>query len=148
MINKSVYNSIVPSMDGVNEDSNINIANLFASKVVKSFLIHAYCLSLNGCLLWSLSSKSIHLIEVALNKILRKVWNLPSRSHTNIVHSVVHLPSISDIVFKRFSTFFNRGVVSTSCVISRILSQSSLLAYTFTGYNFMYGSHHLKITVI
>ena len=94
-----------------------------------------YCLSLYGCLLWSLLSKSINLIEVALNKILRKVWNLPSCSHTNIVHSVAHLPSISDIVFKRFSTFFNRGVVSTSCVISRILSQSSLLAYTFTGYN-------------
>ena len=72
------------------------------------------------------------------------MWNLPSRSHTNIVHSVAHLPSISDIVFKHFSTFFNCGVVSTSCVISRILSQSSLLAYTFTGYNFMYESHHLK----
>ena len=43
-----------------------------------------------------------------------------------------------------FLYFFNRGVVSTSCVISRILSLSSLLAYTFTGYNFMYGSHHLK----
>ena len=80
------------------------------------------------------SSKSIHLIEVALNKILKKVWNLPSHSHTNIIR---YLPSMSDIVFKCFSTFFNRGVVSTSCVISRILSQSSLLAYTFTGYNFL-----------
>ena len=64
-------------------------------------------------------------------------WNVPSLSHTsiyNIVHSVAHLPSISDTVFKRFSTFFNRGVVSSSCLISQILSQSSLLAYTFTGY--------------
>ena len=42
----------------------------------------------------------IHLIEVALNKILSKVWNLPS--HTNIVHSIAHSPSISDIVFKHF----------------------------------------------
>ena len=55
---------------------------------------------LYGCLLWSLSSKSIHLIEVAFNKILRKVWNLLCHSHTNIVHSVAYLPSISDIVFK------------------------------------------------
>ena len=101
-------------------------------------------MALYGCLLWSLSSKSIHLIKVAFNKILRKVLNLACHSHTNIVHSVAYLPSISDIVFKRFSTYFNCDVVSTSCVISRILSQSSLLAYTFTGYNFMYGSHNFK----
>ena len=99
-------------------------------------------MSLYGCLLWSLSPKSIHLIEVALNKILRKVWNLPSRSHTNIVHSVAHLP---DVVFKCFSTFFNRGVVYIYILCHFTdLSQSSLLAYIFTGYKFMYGSHHLK----
>ena len=63
----------------------------FADPFVKSFLIHAYCLALYGCLLWSLSSKSIKLIEVAFNKILRKVWKLPCHSHTNIVHSVAHI---------------------------------------------------------
>ena len=96
--------------------------------------------------LWPLSSKSISLIKVALNKILRKVWNLPHRSHTSIVHSVAHIPSVSDIVYKRFSTFIANGFVSIYIyLVAKILYNSSLMAYIFTGYNFMYGSHHLKI---
>ena len=38
------------------------------------FLIKTYCLSLYGCSLWSLSSPSIRIIEVAFNKLLRKIW--------------------------------------------------------------------------
>ena len=111
---------------------------LFADPFCKCLLIHAYCLVLYGCQLWSLSSKNISLIEVALNKILRKVWKLPSHSHTSIVHFVSLIPPISDIVFQRFFSFFNCNVVSSSSIISQILTQSSLLAYTFSGYNFMY----------
>ena len=42
----------------------------------------SYCLSLYGATLWSLSSSSLHLIEVAVNKILRKTWNLSFIGHT------------------------------------------------------------------
>ena len=49
------------------------------------FLIKTYCLSLYGCSLWSLSSPSIRIIEVAFNKLLRKIWNLPYNSHTGIL---------------------------------------------------------------
>ena len=43
---------------------------------------------------WSLSSSSNKIIEVALNKILRKVWNLPRHSHTAIVHCVALVPTV------------------------------------------------------
>ena len=46
----------------------------------KCFLIKTYCLSLYGCSPWSLSSPSIRIIQVALNKLLRKLWNLPCDS--------------------------------------------------------------------
>ena len=98
----------------------------FADPFCKCFLIQSYCLALYGCQLWSLSSKNISLLEVALNKILRKVWKLPSHSHTSIVHCVSRIPSISDIVFQRFFSFFNRNVVSSYSIISQILTQSSL----------------------
>ena len=87
-------------------------------------------------------------IKVALNKILRKVWNLPHRSHTSIVHSVAHIPSVFLILCTNVSLhFIANGFVSiyTSHLVAKILYNSSLMAYIFTGYNFMYGSHHLKI---
>ena len=40
---------------------------------VKSFLVKTYCLSLYGCSLWTLNSPSLKV----MNKLLRKVWNLP-----------------------------------------------------------------------
>ena len=41
-----------------------------ADPVVKTFLIKMYCLSLYGCHTWSLSSKCLFQIQVAMNKIL------------------------------------------------------------------------------
>ena len=68
---------------------------------VKCFLIKSYCLSLYGSPLWSLSSPSLRSIEVALNKLLRKVWNLPYNSHRSIVHCTSHIPTVSHLVFNR-----------------------------------------------
>ena len=77
-----------------------------ADPFVKNFLFKSYCLSLYGCSLWSLSSPSIKLIEVALNKLLRKFWCLPWISHSSIVHCVAQIETISAIVFSRFLSLF------------------------------------------
>ena len=61
---------------------------------VKTKLLNAFCLSLYGSSLWKLSCKSISIIEVSLNKVLRKVWHLPRNSHTAIVHCTARLYSI------------------------------------------------------
>ena len=112
---------------------------------MKSFLIQTYChLSLYGCVLWNLSSTNIKVIEVALNKILRKVWTLPPYSHTAIDHCVAGIPTISDIVYHRFCKFLSRGLSSSSELVSKIFHESSLLAYTSTGYNMLYGNNHKK----
>ena len=83
-----------------------------ADPVVKTYLIKMYCLSLYGCHLWFLSSKSLNVLQIALNKILRKVLNLPSRSHSSIVHCTVIIPAIHNTVFRRFNQFLSRSVLS------------------------------------
>ena len=70
---------------------------------------------------------------------LRKVWTLPPYSHTAIVHCVAGIPTISDIVYHRFCKFLSRGLSSSSELVSKIFHESSLLAYTSTGYNMLYG---------
>ena len=59
----------------------------FADCFIKCFLIKLYCLFLYGCI-WSLDSKHLNNLQIALNKVMRKVWNLPSQSHVPIVLSV------------------------------------------------------------
>ena len=106
-----------------------------ADPVVKTYLIKMYCLSLYGFHLWSLSSKSPNALQIALNKILRKVWNLPPCSHSSIVHCTTIIPAIHNTVFRRFNQFLSRSVLSHVPIVSSIIHQSSLLAYNFLGYN-------------
>ena len=47
--------------------------------------------SLYGCTIWSLSSSSMN---VALNKILPKVWNLPCHANPTTAHCVAQVPTI------------------------------------------------------
>ena len=70
-----------------------------ADPFVKCFFIKAYCLSLYDCTLWSLSCKSLHVIQVAINNVFRKVWNLPFKSHTAIVHCVARIFPICNLIF-------------------------------------------------
>ena len=76
----------------------------FADIYVKNYLVKSLRLSMYGCSLWYLSCKNLHYIECALNKIFRRVWNLPSHSHTRIVHCVSNIQSISNCIFKRFNS--------------------------------------------
>ena len=65
-----------------------------AGPTILTRLFQSYCLPLYGSALWSLSCSALYHMEVAFNKILRRIWRLPNRSHTGIVHSVAKLDSL------------------------------------------------------
>ena len=111
---------------------------------VKSYLLKSYCLSLYGCPLWSLSSPSIKLIEIALNKLLRRVWNLPHHSHSGIVHCTAKISHVSNIICDRFCALFSRSLSSQSDFVRSIFLHSSQYAYSFIGYNSLYGNTHYR----
>ena len=114
-----------------------------ADPFVKNFLFKSYCLSLYGCSLWSLSSSSIKLIEVTLNKLLDKLWCFPLISHSSIVHCVAQIDTVSDIVFSRFLSLLSSSLTSSSSLVQSVFSVSSQLMYSFSGYNNIFGSKHL-----
>ena len=115
-----------------------------ADPFIKSYLLKSYCLSLYGCSLWSLSSPSIKLIEIALNKLLRRVWNLPCQSHSGIVHCTARISHVSNFIFDRFCVLLSRSLSSPSGLVKSIFLHSSYYAYSFIGYNFLYGNNHYK----
>ena len=106
--------------------------------------VKSFCLSLYGCTLWKLSTSSLKLIEISLNKLLRKVWNLPYNSHTSIVHCVARTSSISNIVYNRFLSMYSRALSNCSSLVRLIFTHASQLVYTFSGYNHVYGHTHLR----
>ena len=108
------------------------------------FLFKSYCVSLYGCSLWSLSSSSLKLIEVALNKLLRKLFHFPRNSHSAIVYCIAHVDSISSFVLSRFLSLLSTTLSSPSPLVQSVFSVSSQLVYSFTGYNNIYGSIHLS----
>ena len=107
------------------------------------FSYQTYCLYLYGCELWCLNSKSLNTLQVSINKVLRRIWRLSSRSHVPIVLSVAEIDFIQNIIHKHFNRFFFRCISSDIPIIRITSKDSSLLAYTFTGYNF-HGSTHVK----
>ena len=89
-----------------------------ADSFIKCFLIKSYCLSLFGATLWSLLFPSIHLIEVALNKILHKIWNLSYKSHSGVTHCIARVPTTSsDIVYDHFCSFFSHAISSPNIFV-------------------------------
>ena len=105
---------------------------------MKSFLVKTYCLSLYRCPLWTLNSPSLKV----MNKLLRKVWNLPYNSHTAIVHSVANCNTVSNQIFKWFCSLYNRALSSSSYLVRFVYSESSKLLHSFTGYNHIYGHYN------
>ena len=85
-----------------------------------------------------------HCPQIAINKILRKIWHLPRHSHTSIVLCVAKILYIHEIIFKRFTNFFQRCTNSDIPLVNCVFQDSSYFVYTSTGHNHMYGNFHLK----
>ena len=73
---------------------------LRAGSYILTRLFQSYCLSLYGSGLWSLSSPTLQNIEVAFNKILRRLWGLSLRSHSRIVHLVAIPHSLFNVIYR------------------------------------------------
>jgi hypothetical protein len=143
MYNLDDMQDIIRALKDINRKANSVLCKFSAlDPFVKCFLIKSYCLSLYGSPLWSLSSSSIKLIEVALNKLLRKVWNLPHKSHTGIVHCTAQIPTVSNMLYDRFCSLFSCAISSYSSVVRSVFADSAQYVYSFTGYNFVYGYDH------
>ena len=95
-------------------------------------------------LLWKLNTSGIKRLEVALKKILRKIWHLPPRSHSSIVHIVAQVNTVKNLLYYRFLTFLKNTLSSPSPLVRSVFHDTCHLAYFFNGYNSRYGHTHIK----
>ena len=100
-----------------------------------------------GSALWRLDSKSISTIEIAFNKVLRHIWNLPANSHTRILYIVllVLLASLFNTILSRSFSLLRSALACPSFPASYIFRASSGLVYTCVGFNIICGNLYKKV---
>ena len=137
--------NIIRATKDVNRKTNYMIYTFrYLEPFAMTFLFKMYCLSLYGCILWSLSSSSLRRLQVAMNKILRKIWNLPRMSHTSVVLSTAGISYVHNIILRRFYKFVSRCLSSEFPFVKTLISDSLCLAYSSIGSNYLYGHSHQK----
>ena len=100
---------------------------------------------MNTLPLSSLSSSSLSIIEVALNKLLHKLWHLPQNSHSAVVHCVAQIDTVSLLVLSRFHSLLSSSLSSPSSLVKSVflcLFPGCIFIYWI--YNNIYGSMHIS----
>ena len=109
---------------------------MFSLAVMPTQKLNYYVVSVYRC--------TVHVYgKVTFNNVLHKIWSLPRRCHTGILHSVANLYSVYNVVVLRSKKLSLMACNSPSSLLSDI-SECKTLAYTSVGYNLMYGHRHIK----
>ena len=135
-------NDILRATKNFNRKSNYILRTFnCADPSVKSFLVKISV----WLPIWSLSSPDLNILQVAVNYLLRRIWRLLCQSHSAICHCLSVVPAIINQVMKRFLSLYSTAMSSSSPLVKAVFSTCSSLAFSFTGYNFMYGANHVRV---
>ena len=88
-----------------------------------------------GCVHWKISNKQIKALQITLNNILKKVWRLPRRCHTGILHCIANLESLYNIILSQFSKIFDQVMKFKSAPVRNVFLWLAICPYTTYGFN-------------
>jgi hypothetical protein len=91
------------------------------SPVVKLRLIKTFCCSLYGSVLWELDHLSIDSVCCTWRKGLRRVWDVPYRTHCNILPLLCNELPLYDEICKRTANFINVCLNSDCVLVKRLV---------------------------
>ena len=101
-------------------------------------------MSFYGAALWKLACPELHLLEVAFNKSLRRIWNLPYCSHGALTHKTASLQSIYNLVYIRSGRLLQATKLSPSVLVQHVFLNAALYPWCFLGYNQLFGFRHVR----
>lgn len=103
-------------------------------------LFKSYCCSFYGSQLWNLKSNGFHSCCVQWNKAVRRLYNLPYRTHTWLLGPLIGQSHISVQLAVKTLRFIHGMVKSSNCIVSYIALIAKHCAMSPTGQNLS----HLK----
>ena len=88
----------------------------------KYFLFKTYCMCLYGCQLWDLSSNHFNKFCVQWRKCKRKLFNVPARTHNNLIPLICDDVPVEIQLELRFTKFL-LSILSNENIHTRLCGQ-------------------------
>ena len=99
------------------------------SAAVKSTLLQSFCMSFYGAALWKLACPELHSLEVAFNKVLRRIWILPYCSHGALTRKTASLQSIYNLTYIRSGRLLQAAKLSPSVLVQHVFLNAALYPF-------------------
>jgi hypothetical protein len=87
----------------------------------KQQLFNSYCTSFFGCELWDLTDDTIDELCIAWRKAVKRIWHLPTTTHSYLLPIISQCISPYDLFCSRFLLFISSCLVHESCLISGVV---------------------------
>jgi hypothetical protein len=87
-------------------------------------LFRSYCTSYYGCEIWRLDNMTIESLCTAWRKGLRRIWDLPPRTHNYLLHAISNCLPLFDEICLRILNFTRSCVYHKSGLIRFVASHS------------------------
>ena len=94
--------------------------------------------------MWNLNEKDITQFKVARRKIIRRIWKIPPKTHSNLVCNITNY--IDDVIDKRMVRFIYNSINHSSKTSSHILRVKLLYVNSTFSANFQYLSFMYGLT--
>ena len=91
-------------------------------------LFQAYCTSLYGCELWLLTNHNIDGMCVAWRKTLRRIWNLPFCTHSQLLPLISKCLPLFDEICRRSLNFIRTCALHDSVLIRSVTQYGAIYA--------------------
>lgn len=85
--------------------------------LVRYRLFNTFCMSLYGCQLWDFSSKYIKLFYVAWRKSIRRLLDVPYRTHSVLLNLICNDDPIDVKLHRRFNRFVFKVLHSPNSIV-------------------------------
>ena len=103
-----------------------------------------YCMHMYGCELWNLSCNYIKDYKVAWRKIKRRIWNIPPRTHNNLMSNITD--NIDTIIETRMVRFIFNSINHSNSTCKNVLRVKLLSVNSTFAANYQYLSFKFGLT--
>ena len=103
-----------------------------------------YCMHMYGCELWYLSCNYVKDYKVAWRKIKRRIWNIPPRTHNNLVSNVTD--NVDTIIETPMVRFIINSINHSNSTCKNVLRVKLLSINSIFAANYQYLSFKFCLT--
>ncbi len=123
-------------VDNAVKNLNVGLNNLLADfshcdSSILSTLFRSYCLNVYGSQIWTYNDAYINTFYTCYRKAIRRIWNIPNRTHNNLVYLIDNTHPINVILEKRCIKYL-WTLINSECHLYRQLTEYSTYNMTTT----------------